>query len=229
MKAYIVCQEIAGSFRTVVRKQCLCALLILGCGLFAQTNAQLAKGLTRPADLPGRLIEVDNVQVLIPDIQLLNHRGQPVRLYTDLIKGKVVLLSFFYTSCINVCLMQGDNLSRIQKLLGARLGKDVFFVSISMDPQTDTPRKLKYWAGAFGVKEGWTLVTGNNPEMNQLLKTLTGNGPGPKEMHASLMFIGNDKTGAWKTVYGLSEPDELIEILNRLSNRETNPAIKLGQ
>jgi protein SCO1 len=164
---------------------------------------------------PGHLIQIDNVQVLIPDISILNHRGQSVRLYTDLIKGKVVVLNFFYTSCINVCLMQGDRLSKIQQLLGSRLGKEVFVVSISMDPKTDTPQKLKNWAGAFGIKEGWTLVAGSNPEMNRLLKTLTGNDPGPKEMHASFMFIGNDKTGAWTTVDGLSEPDELLQILNR--------------
>jgi len=220
---YIGGPSIVGVFKTVVRKRCLVILILLGCGLFTQANGQSPGRSTRSdalsASSSGRVIEVDKVRVLIPDLQLFNHRGQPVRLYTDLIKDKVVLLNFFYTSCINVCLMQGENLSKIQTLLGSRLGKEVFFVSISMDPQTDTPQKLKYWAGAFGVKDGWTLVTGNDPEMNRLLKTLTGNGPGPKEMHSSIIFVGNDKTGTWMALDGLSEPDELVGILDRLINR----------
>jgi protein SCO1/2 len=118
--------------------------------------------------------------------------------------------------------MQGENLSKVQARLGARLGKDVFLISVSMDPQTDTPKKLSYWGKAFGAGPGWTLVSSKTPEINRLLKAFTGNSPGPQEMHASLVFIGNDRTGAWMTVEGLQDAASLAKLLIGLTGNEVS-------
>jgi protein SCO1/2 len=133
-----------------------------------------------------------------------------------LIKDKVVLLSFFYTSCTYVCQLQGDNLSKVQSRLGARLGKDIFLISISMDAKTDTPEKLKHWSRAVSARPGWTLVSSSTPEMNKMIEDFTGNNPGPKEVHSSVVFIGNDKTGKRIATDGLTGPEGLVKLLSSL-------------
>src|SRR4051812_19990102 len=153
--------------KATVQKPRLIAPIILVCGLVTYTHGQSFN--PDSSDSPGRLIKIEKTTMLIPDAQVLNQRGEQVRLYTDLIKDKVVLMSFFYTSCTYICQMQGDILSKIQVLLGDRLGKDVFLISISMDPQTDTPNKLKYWSNALSAKPGWMLVSSNAPEMSKMI------------------------------------------------------------
>jgi protein SCO1/2 len=196
-------------------------VLIISCGLICHVQAQTG-GRNKIAAAPaaGKLIEIDNIQILLPDTEVLNHEGKLVHFYSDLVKDKVVLLSFFYTSCRYVCLRQGESLSKVQEQLGARLGKDMFLISISMDPQTDTPQKLKSWGKAFGARPGWTLVSSKAPEIERLLKALTGNDPGQKEMHSSLVFLGNDRTGAWLTTDGLLDPGSLVKLLEGLMNQD---------
>jgi cytochrome oxidase Cu insertion factor (SCO1/SenC/PrrC family) len=164
------------------------------------------------------LIAIDDTHILLPDIEVLNQEGKRVRFYSDLVKDKIVILSFFYSSCVNVCISLGESLSKAQASLGARLGKEVFFISVSMDPRTDTPPKLKYWWRAFGARPGWTLVASDTPEMNKMLTGFTGNSPGPKDMHSAFVFIGNDRTGAWKTVNGLLDAPSLIQLIETVDD-----------
>jgi protein SCO1 len=190
---------------------------VAGCGLALEARGQAG----RPAPLgvasPGRVIEVAGTRALIPDAKVFDHTGREARLYTDLIKGKVVLLSFFYTSCAYVCPAQGDVLARTQARLGERLGKDVFLISVSIDPAADTPRRLGDWAEAFGVKPGWTLVSGDTPELRAMIEAFTGNRPGPKETHFTPVFIGNDRTGTWAAADGENRPANLVGLLDRVA------------
>ena len=170
---------------------------------------------------PGRpgVIKVGADEVSIPDIEVLDQNGRKLHLYSDLVKGRVVVVSFFFTSCTFVCPLQGQALSKLQAALGEKLGKEVFFISITKDPRNDTPQRLSMWGKRFGVESGWTLVTGNETVMTQLLWTLIGEQPGP-QLHNSVLLIGNDRTGIWEDAAGLSSPDKLIEIIDRVSRVE---------
>ncbi|HEV2915332.1 MAG TPA: SCO family protein [Pyrinomonadaceae bacterium] len=214
-------QPHTGFPETIARKRQLgISIIILCCGLIAQASAQVqTKGSVSGASAPtsrSGLIHIGETRALIPDVEVFNEEGREVRFYTDLVKDKIVLLNFFYTSCTYICEMQGENLSRLRDQLGSRLGKDVFLVSVSMDPETDTPEKLKHWARVFGVRSGWSLVSSNNAAMSGMLKILTGENPGQKEMHSSAVFIGNDRTGAWVSINGLTEPEKLIDLFDEL-------------
>jgi len=200
-----------------------CALLIIVTAMFLQASGQAnrrqsSQAVTATAS-QGRIIKVKDTRALIPDAKVFNQDGQQVRLYTDLIKDKVVLLNFFYANCGYVCPMQGEILSRLQARLGARLGTDVFLISISIDPQRDDPRRLREWANLQQVKPGWTLVTSNNAEMRKMIEDFTGNKPGPKEVHASFIFIGNDSTETWTDAEGLTSPEHLISLIDRLAGK----------
>src|ERR1700712_4975071 len=74
-----------------------------------------------------------------PNIELVTQRGERVRFFDDLIKDKVVAINFIYTTCTDACPMETARMVEVEKLLGARLGDDVFFYSISIDPAHDTP------------------------------------------------------------------------------------------
>jgi protein SCO1/2 len=207
------------SLKTGLRKRSILALLPICVAIVSQAHGQASRKPDTLNALPaagsGRLIDIDKTQIVIPDVKVLTNQGKQVRFYTDLVKGKVVLLSFFYTRCTNVCINQGGNLAKLQAQLGPRLGKDVFFISISMDPKKDTPQKLKAWGRAMGTRPGWTLVSSDTPEMNVMLEAFTGNSPGPKDMHSSLVFIGNDRTGQWMTAEGLWGVETLVKLLGK--------------
>lgn len=142
----------------------------------------------------------------VPDVWVVTQDGKRVRFYSDLIKDKSVAVGFFFTSCSFVCTWHGEVFSSFQKHLAGRLGKEVFLISVSMDPLTDTPARLKRWGAKYGRRSGWTLVTGGKAEMNELLKSLTGDAIGPKEAHSSFFYIYNRNTETWSHMSGYPTP-----------------------
>jgi cytochrome oxidase Cu insertion factor (SCO1/SenC/PrrC family) len=161
-------------------------------------------------------INIGHQTKFLPDLELLDQNGKKVRFYSDLIKDKIVLVSFFYTSCSYTCLRQGKVFSDLQAELGDRLGKDIFLISVTMDPETDTPERLKTWGTRFGVRKGWTLVTGGKAEMGKLVGHLTDNPLGRQEMHAPFIYMGNDKKNSWTGAYGLTEPKQLVKKIEEM-------------
>ena len=167
------------------------------------------------AGRPG-VIRVGYDEVAIPDVEVIDQFGRKAHFYSDLFKDRVVVVSFFFTSCTLMCPLQGQVLARLQNALGDKMGKEVFFISVSKDPKNDTPQRLSLWARKYEVKNGWTLVTGTETVMNGLLRQLIGEEPGP-QLHSPVLLIGNDRTGVWEDAEGLSSPDKLIEIIERVS------------
>ena len=83
------------------------------------------------------------------DVELLNQNGEKVRFYSDVLKGKTVIVNAFFTTCTSVCPPMNRNMEKIQEVLGDRVGRDVFLVSITVDPEVDTPARLKDYAKKF--------------------------------------------------------------------------------
>lgn len=151
----------------------------------------------------------------IPDEQLVDQDGKPVRLYSDLMKGRVVAVNFVFTTCSTICSPMTAVFSRLQKELGERLGRDVYLISISLDPATDTPERLARYAGKFDRHEGWTFVTGPADRVKRALTAL-GGAVATKEMHTPVVLLGNEATGEWTRAYGLSAPQQLAGQLEAL-------------
>ncbi len=164
----------------------------------------------------GREIVIDGRRLIIPDVVLQDQSGKEVRFYTDLLQGKSFVLGFFLTDCTYVCRRQGALFSAVQKQLGERLGKDTFIISVTVNPQRDTVERLKVWGARYGRKPGWTLVTGAVSEMEKLLMAFTGEGAGPRDIHAGLIFIANDKTQRWTYVDELTSAAEVEKRINEV-------------
>ncbi len=183
-------------------------LVLLACGLVGGQNQTATASLVE--------LNIGSSKIRFPDLELRDQEGRKVRFYSDLIKDKVVVLSFFYTNCTFTCTMQGKTFSRLQTLLGGRLGKSVVLISVSTDPAKDKPAELKAWAKRYNVQPGWTVVTGEEREMSKLLIPFTGN-PAGAEMHLPVTFIGNDKTGVWTSADGVFAPEELLNVVDLLT------------
>jgi protein SCO1/2 len=133
----------------------------------------------------------------------------PVRFYSDLIQGKVVVINAFFTSCEGSCPVMAATLERLQDQLGDRLGRDVSIVSISVDAERDTPAKLKAFGARFHARPGWHFLTGARSDVSEVLRKLGQYVDAPAD-HSALILAGNDRTGLWKKVFALAKPDEVI-------------------
>jgi len=166
--------------------------------------------------IPVRQIHVGRETKFLHDLVLLDQDGRSTHFYTDLIKDKSVILSFFYTTCSYMCTRQGKVFSELQTELGDRLGKDIFLISVTMDPQTDTPERLRSWGKQYGQRKGWSLVTGGKVEMEKLVGHLTGNPLVRLEMHAPFVYLGNDKKNKWTATFGLAAPKTLLKQIEEM-------------
>lgn len=146
------------------------------------------------------------------DVVLVNQHGEKMRLYSDLLQGKVVIINSFFATCTGSCLPLNRNLEKVQAALGDRLGKDVHIVSISVDPAVDTPASLKEYAKKLHARPGWYFLSGNKPEVEFALKKI-GHFVDQKESHLNVFIIGNERTGLWKKAFGLSPSDELMKVV----------------
>ncbi len=155
-------------------------------------------------------------QPRIPDVNCVDQDGKKLRFDTDLVKGKVVVINFIYTSCPYMCTRIGESTARLQTALGDRVGRDVHLISVSTDPVTDTPEKLKVWAARLKAKDGWTLVTGEKAEIDRLLRVLTGD-PSGNKTHSPLLLIGNEAKNVWAEGYAFENPAKLIQHIDRVT------------
>jgi len=153
----------------------------------------------------------------IPDVELLDQDGRAVRFYTDLVKGKVVAVNFIFTTCTTICPPLGATFARVQRELGARAGRDVHFISISVDPATDTPARLKEYAAKFHAGKGWTFLTGKKENLDWALYKL-GQYVEEKESHKTVIIVGNEATGLWKKALGMAKVEDLIQIVESVVN-----------
>jgi protein SCO1 len=144
-----------------------------------------------------------------PNPTLVTQDGKKVRFFDDLIKGRVVVINFIYTSCPDACPLETARLREVQKILGDRVGRDVFMYSITIDPKVDTPKVLKRYAQKFGVEPGWLFLTGKEADITLLRKKLglyDETQSQKLEDHVLSLIIGNQKTGQWRKVSPYENP-----------------------
>ena len=139
-----------------------------------QTSAQRPKppepaSLTKVSDGPSARSAAEKY---FSDVELIDQDGQKLRFYSDVLKNKVVIINTFFTTCTNICPPMNRNFEKIQEALGDRLGKDAFLISISVDPETDTPTRLKEYGRRFHARPGWIFLTGKKENVDWALYKL---------------------------------------------------------
>jgi len=167
---------------------------------------------------PPKVAEIQPVPIpklAIPDVEVLDQEGRKQKFYTDLVKDKVVVINFVFTTCKSMCPLLGTNFSNLQAALGDRLNKDVFLISVSTDPETDSPEKLKAWGEKFKAKAGWTFVTGNKEQLTSLLQVFTGDGP-RIGYHIPSLYIVSGARNTHRPAYGLASAEDVIKLIDEV-------------
>ena len=168
---------------------------------------------------PATTNDESGAQKYFTDVVLLNQNGEKMRFYNDLLRGKVVIINSFFATCTGSCLPLTRNLEKLQAALGARMGKEVNIISISVDPEVDTPASLKAYAKKLNAGPGWYFLTGNKESVDFALKKI-GHFVDSKESHLNIFIIGNERTGLWKKAFGLAKSEELMKVVDSVLSDE---------
>lgn len=150
----------------------------------------------RIADAPG---------IIVPDEELQDQDGRPVRL-RDLFAARVVAVNFVYTTCTTICSPMTAVFARLARDLGPALGREARLVTISLDPATDTPERLRAYADRFERREGWTFLTGP-PERVARVRRALGGAEADKESHAPWTLLGRE--GGFRRAQGIASSAQL--------------------
>lgn len=144
-----------------------------------------------------------------PNVRLLTHEGKAVRFYDDLLKGKAVAINVMYTHCEDACPLETARLAQVQRLLGDRMGREIHFYSISIDPARDTPAVLKAYAEKFQAGPGWLFLTGDENDIRLLAGRLglsSRTDDADRDGHLPSLMVGVEATGQWMRLSALDNP-----------------------
>lgn len=183
--------------------------ILFGALMLALLAVPLQATAAQPASqLPGAKDSDATRRSYFTDLKVTTNEGREVRFYSDLLKDKTVLISFYYLDCGTVCPLQNKVLAELQNLLGERLGKDILVLSISVDPARDNPELVKAYARAWNAKPGRLFLTGSKVNVdwiNYKLGYYTEDPP----THKTTYLLGNVRSGHWMTV----RPDTKAKLL----------------
>jgi cytochrome oxidase Cu insertion factor (SCO1/SenC/PrrC family) len=184
----------------------------------------LRKHPTGPPPRPRAARENAAARHYFSDVVLVNQEGERLRLYSDLMRGKVVVVQSIFCSCRGICPVMVANFAKIQEKFRARMGKDLHLLSITVDPGEDTPPRLKEYADRVGAGPGWHFLTGPGEDVNRALQKF-GLRVEARENHSNLVMIGNDSTNLWKKAKGFGEAEGLIDVVASVLD-DPGPAAK---
>jgi len=164
-------------------------------------------------------VSADNVRWgadYFPNVTLTTHEGKTVRFYDDVVKGKIVAIDLIYTTCKYACPLETARMVQVQRALGDRVGRDIFFYSITIDPEHDTPAVLKDYAEKYRVGPGWQFLTGSAADIDLLSRKLglySEPDPANPDGHTPMLLVGNESTGQWMRNSALDNPKFLARTI----------------
>jgi protein SCO1/2 len=150
----------------------------------------------------------------LPDVVVQTHDGKAALFYEDLVKDRIVVLNFMYLNCAGACPITTHNLIRVQRRLGARIGRDIFMYSITLDPERDTPAALAKYARSHGVRPGWSFLRAAPADTELLRRKLGFVSSDPvvdanKSSHGAMIRFGNEPRQLWAMASAYSSPQAI--------------------
>jgi len=171
---------------------------------------------------PAATAEVASTFVPIPNVELVTQEGKSVRFYDDLVRDRIVVVQFFFVHCDGICPISTGRMLELQDALGPRLGREVSFLSITLDPERDTPSVLAEHARAIGARPGWTFLTGSEADIQALRRRLGVFDLDPaidadRNQHAGVLVLGNDRKQRWTMKPATLSASFLMRAIERLA------------
>ena len=158
-------------------------------------------------------------RLYLPNVTLFTQDNKCVSFYDDLVKDKAVMLNVFYANCEGVCPAITANLVKVQKLLGPRVGRDIFMYSITLKPEEDDVKTLKMYETMHGIGPGWTLLTGKPDDVELLRRSLGFTNPNKnidrdKSQHIGNIRYGNEPLMLWAACPGMAHAPWIVESIS---------------
>ena len=165
-----------------------------------------------------------------PNVTLTTETGKKVKFYDDVLKGKVLVVNFVFTKCGDVCPLDTAQLKKVSEILGDKMGKSIFFYSISVDPTNDTPAALSEFKKKYEIGKGWTFLTGSVDDITLIQKKfgLEPAGDKPTE-HSTTILLANEATGQWIKRSPYENPQMLANLLAGHLNAKGMVMSEVGQ
>jgi protein SCO1/2 len=153
-------------------------------------------------------VKTQTVQYAVPAVRLVRNDGKVVSLPDEMNDGRPVLLNFIFTSCGSTCPLMSQVFAQFQRKMGADVNK-VHLMSISIDPEEDTPARLNEYASRFGAGPEWQHYTGTLQASLAAQKAFDMY-RGDKMSHAPVTLMRAAPGQPWRRIDGLVTPDELL-------------------
>ena len=155
-------------------------------------------------------------QVRLHDRTLVDQDGRMVKFASDVIGDRFVVIDTFFTTCAQICPILSAIFQELQERLGSRQGKEVVLVSLTVDPVTDIPPRLKEYAQSWNARPGWVFLGGEKQTVDQVLAGLGLYSP-DFNAHPAMFLVGDARSGSWTRFYGFVSPDRILERIDELS------------
>jgi protein SCO1 len=152
-----------------------------------------------------------SVELQLPEVDLVRDDGKTVPLSGELNDGRPVVLNFVFTSCGTICPVMSQIFSQLQK----KVGDDVHLVSITIDPENDTPSRLAEYAKKFNAGPRWRFYTGTT-ETSVATQRAFETFRGDKMSHTPVAFLRARAGQRWIRIDGFASADELATELRQL-------------
>jgi protein SCO1/2 len=144
----------------------------------------------------------------MPDVTLINQEGKKVRLKSLMESDKPVIVDFIFGTCTTICPVLSAGYINLQNKLGADSQK-VHLVSISIDPENDTPKVMREYLKRYRAKPGWDFFTGSRKDIDTVMKAFNAYIPN-KMSHYALTLIHMPKDDSWVRIYGILSSSEFL-------------------
>jgi len=149
----------------------------------------------------------------VPDVVLVNQLGEKVRLKSLLDSDQPVIVDFIYATCTTICPVLSAGFANLQKKHDPATGK-VHLVSITIDPENDTPNAMKVYLERYNAQPGWDFLTGSRRDIDQVMKAFNAYFR-DKMDHRPLSFIRSPGDGKWVRLNGLLSSSDLMNELQQ--------------
>lgn len=156
------------------------------------------------------------------DLPVVTQDGEELRFFSDVLKDRVVLIGLFYLDCKEACPLTIQKLAEVQDLLGAELGQDFLLISITLDPENDTPDLLKDYADKFQAREGWLFLSGRPENVKQIVRRLGHRGENIAA-HSTEYFLGNVPLARWTKLAPNLPPEVIAQHFRRMADYSKTP------
>ncbi|MEY4907884.1 MAG: hypothetical protein RL260_1602 [Pseudomonadota bacterium] len=186
----------------------LALVLVLALGCVTSTSAIAHSGHATAAAAPPSAVQRTTAAYALPDVPLMGHDGRRVGLRRAVDDGRPVVLSFIYTTCNAICPVGSQVLMQFRERLPEERQR-VNMLSVSIDPEQDSPRKLAAYARRFGGAGVWPHYTGTAEDSVAVQRAFDA-WRGDKMNHVPLTFLRAAPGQPWVRLEGFVSPDQLV-------------------